>query len=132
MKRPGTPEYWAQAKRHLAKGDPVLRKLVKQYPDAILGTRGDAFQTLARAIVNQQISVKAAESIWGRFAAYAVKVTPANVVGLEAPGIRACGLSGMKVSYMKDLAARFHSGEIKPRRWARMADEAIIEDRRCS
>ena len=63
-----TPEYWDEAKPHLSKRDTVLRKLIKKYPDADLGTRGDAFQTLARSIVGQQISVKAAQSIWNRFA----------------------------------------------------------------
>ena len=63
-----TPEYWDDAEKHLAKRDPVLRRLMKKYPDADLGRRGDAFQTLARSITGQQISVKAANSIWGRFA----------------------------------------------------------------
>ncbi len=123
-----TPEYWGGAKRHLSRRDPVLRKLIKAYPEASLGGRGDAFQTLSRSIVGQQISVKAAQSIWSRFEACAVKVTPANIVALTPESIRACGFSGMKVSYVKDLAERFHSGAIKPRRWSRMDDEAIIED----
>jgi DNA-3-methyladenine glycosylase II len=123
-----TPEYWAEAKRHLSRRDPVLRRLIKGHPDADLGGRGDAFQTLARSIVGQQISVKAAQSVWNRFEACAVKVTPASIVALKDAAIRACGFSGMKVSYVKDLAARFHSGALKPRRWSRMEDEAIIED----
>jgi DNA-3-methyladenine glycosylase II len=91
-------------------------------------SRGDAFQTLARSIVGQQISVKAAQSIWARFAQLAVKVTPANVVALEDTALRGCGFSGQKVAYVKDLAGRFDRGEVKPRRWARMDDEAIIEE----
>src|SRR2546423_3557382 len=67
-----TPDYWPEAKRYLARRDAVMRKLVKSYPDAGLGGRGDAFQTLARAIVGQQLSVKAAQTIWNRFAACAV------------------------------------------------------------
>ena len=77
-----TPEYWEEAKRELAKRDPVLRKLIRKFPDAELGTRGDAFKTLARSITGQQISVKAANSIWGRFAECAKKVNAKNVVGL--------------------------------------------------
>lgn len=125
---PRTPDYWPAAKSYLARRDPVLRKLIRQYPDAVLGERGDAFQTLARSIVGQQISVKAAQSIWARFAACAGTVDAATVAGLEDAAIRACGFSGMKVSYVKDLAARFHSGEIRPRRWVRMDDESIIEE----
>ena len=123
-----TPEYWTGAKQHLSKQDNVLRKLMKSYPDADLRGRGDAFQTLARSIVGQQISVKAAQSIWNRFAACAGKVTPAGIVALTDESMRACGLSGSKVRYIKDLATRFDSGLIKPRRWHRMQDEAVIED----
>jgi DNA-3-methyladenine glycosylase II len=123
-----TPEYWTEAKRHLAKKDKVLRKLIRAHPDAELRTRGDAFQTLARAIVGQQISVKAAQSVWNRFAECAGTVTPAGVVGLADASMRACGLSGSKVAYIKDLAGHFHAGSLKPRRWSRMADEAIIEE----
>ncbi len=123
-----TPQYWEEAKRHLAARDAVLRKLMKNYPDADLGSRGDAFQTLARSITGQQISVKAANSIWARFAECAGKVNAKSVVGLTPEAIRACGFSGSKVSYVKDLAHHFHAGVLQPRRWPRMDDEAIIED----
>ena len=122
------PDYWPEATAHLARRDKVLRKLIRKFPEANLANRGDAFQTLARAIVGQQISVKAAQSIWGRFAGCVGKVTPANVVAKEDAALRACGFSGQKVAYVKDLARRFAAGEVKPRRWARMDDEAIIEE----
>jgi DNA-3-methyladenine glycosylase II len=121
-----TPGYWPEATRHLAKRDKVLRRLIKRYPEADITLRGDAFQSLARAIVGQQISVKAAQSIWARFSGCVGKVTPANVVAKEPAALRACGFSGQKVAYVKDLAARFHAGEVKPRRWKAMDDEAII------
>src|SRR6185436_7096444 len=91
---PMTPDYWPEAKAHLSKKDRVLRKLIKTYPDAMLNTRGDAFQTLARSIVGQQISVKAAQSVWDRFALCAGIVTPQKVLELPAERLRACGLSG--------------------------------------
>jgi len=123
-----TPEYWSDAKQHLAKKDKVLRKLVKAYPDAELRTRGDAFQTLARSIVGQQISVKAAQSVWNRFAQAAGTMNPATVVSLPVETLRACGLSGQKALYVKDLARHFEEGLVKPRRWSRMEDEAVIDD----
>ena len=123
-----TPEFWADATKHLGKRDKVLRKLIKAYPQADLVSRGDAFQTLARSIVGQQISVKAATSIWNRFATLAGKMDPAQVAGLSDESLRGCGFSGQKVAYVKDLARRFDSGEVKPRRWSRMQDEAIIEE----
>ncbi len=123
-----TPDYWSEAKRDLAKRDAVLRKLMRRYPDASLRDRGNAFQTLARAIVGQQISVKAAQSIWSRFAARAGDVSPASIVALDAGAMRACGLSGGKVAYIKDLASHFHTRSIRPRRWPAMHHEAIIEE----
>ena len=123
-----TPEYWPEAKAHLSKKDRVLRKLIKTYPDAMLNTRGDAFQTLARSIVGQQISVRAAQSVCDRFALCAGAVTPQRVLELPAEELRACGFSGQKVLYVKDLARHFEEGLIKPRRWTRLADEAVIED----
>jgi DNA-3-methyladenine glycosylase II len=128
MIRSMTPKYWPEAKVHLSKRDPVLRKLIKAYPDAELGGRGDAFQTLARSIVGQQISVKAAQSVWARFAECAGTVDAKTIAALPDASIRGCGFSGMKVSYVKDLARHFDTGLIKPKRWARMEDEAIIED----
>ena len=58
-----TPEYWEEACKHLAKKDRVMRRLIPQFGDASLQSRGDAFVTLARSIVGQQISVKAAQSV---------------------------------------------------------------------
>ena len=113
---------------HLAKRDKVLRRLIKAFPEADFVSRGDPFQALARSIVGQQISVKAAQSIWARFAACAGAMTPATVRALTPESLRACGFSGRKVAYVQDLAMRFDEGLVKPRRWARMDDEAIIEE----
>ena len=123
-----TPEFWPKAKRILSRRDPILRKLIKAYPDASLGGRGDAFQTLARSIVGQQISVKAAQSIWNRFAECSGAVTPQAVAALSPEAMRACGLSAGKVRYLHDLAAHFASGALVPELWAGMSDEQIIED----
>src|SRR3990167_4359086 len=62
-----TPGYWDEACRHLAKRDRVMKKLIPKFGEARLQSRGDAFTTLARSIVGQQISVKAAQSVWDRF-----------------------------------------------------------------
>jgi DNA-3-methyladenine glycosylase II len=122
------PEFWGEATTHLAKRDRVLKKLIKAYPEADFVSRDDAFQALARSIVGQQISVKAAQSIWGRFSDCAGKMHPSVVRGLSDASLRACGFSGQKVAYVKDLAMRFDEKLVKPRRWARMSDEAIIEE----
>jgi DNA-3-methyladenine glycosylase II len=123
-----TPGYWSEAKRHLARRDKVLREIIKAHPDASLRTRGNAFQTLVRSIVGQQISVKAAQSVWNRFAAAAGSVTPPVVLRLPDESMRSCGLSRSKVVYIKDLAAHFDDGRLNPRRWHRMKEEGVIED----
>ena len=122
------PDYWKEATVHLARRDRTLKRLIRKFPGAEMANRGNAFQTLARAIVGQQISVKAAQSIWGRFADCVGKVTPEKVAAKEDTALRACGFSGQKTGYMLDLAGRFACGEIQPRRWARMDDEAVVED----
>jgi DNA-3-methyladenine glycosylase II len=120
------PEYWQEATTELAARDPVLGKLARRYEGLALGSRGDAFSTLARAIVGQQISVKAAQSVWQRLIEEIVEVTPANLGKADAARLRACGLSGQKCGYLTDLAERFASGTLEPARWTALDDEALI------
>jgi DNA-3-methyladenine glycosylase II len=127
-----TPDYWDDACRHLAKRDRVMRKLIPQFGEGRLQSRGDAFTTLARSIVGQQISVKAAQSVWERFAALmpepGTRLKPASVLLLGAEEARAAGLSARKVEYLFDLAQHFESGAVHVRQWQQMDDEAIIEE----
>lgn len=73
---PAAPGYWAEACKHLVKKDRVMKRLIPQFADAALQTRGDAFGTLARSIVGQQISVKAAQTVWDRFALLPASMEP--------------------------------------------------------
>jgi DNA-3-methyladenine glycosylase II len=122
------PEYWQKAKRELAGRDAVMARLTAHPQALTLRSRGDAFSTLARAIVGQQISVKAAQSVWNRVLERAVKVTPANLAALDGEALRGCGLSSQKTAYLADLAGRFESGALKPRRWSALEDEALIDE----
>jgi DNA-3-methyladenine glycosylase II len=122
------PAYWEEACKHLAKKDRVMRRLIPQFGDVCLESRGDAFVTLARSIVGQQISVKAAQSVWDRFAALSKTLTPANVLKLKVDDMRASGLSARKVEYLVDLALHFSNGTVHTRQWADMDDEAIIDE----
>jgi DNA-3-methyladenine glycosylase II len=123
-----TPDYWNDAAAALAARDAVLSKLTTRYPGLATGSRGDAFSTLARAIVGQQISVKAAQSVWDRLSAEVSAITPANIAAAELPRLRTCGLSGQKCSYLLDLAQRFDSGALDPLRWQDLDDEALIAE----
>jgi DNA-3-methyladenine glycosylase II len=122
------PTYWQTACTELAAADPVMAALIARYPDAILANRGDPFQTLARAIVGQQISVKAADSVWVRFADYAQTIQPEHIATLELDALAACGLSRRKAEYLRDLAGHFVDGRVEPARWKKMADDAVIAE----
>ena len=132
MARALKPAYWDEATRALGKSDRVLRRLIRAHPDIHLTRRNDAFTTLARAIVGQQISVKAAQAVWDRFVALTAgpssRLAPNAVLALDAPHIRAAGLSARKVEYLCDLAEHFQSGAVRPARWREMDDEEIIEE----
>ena len=122
------PDYWAEACKHLVKKDRVMKRLIPQFPDTTLQTRGDAFSTLARSIVGQQISVKAAQTVWHRFEALPKKMTPVDVLKLKVDDMRAAGLSVRKVEYLVDLALHFDSGAVQVAAWSAMDDEAIIAE----
>lgn len=122
------PPYWADACRHLVKRDRVLKKIIPQYPGVALQSRGDAFVTLARSIVGQQISVKAAQSVWDRFESLTRKMTPAQVLKLKVDDMRGAGLSARKVEYLVDLALHFADRRVRVTDWPQMDDEAIIAE----
>lgn len=126
-----TPSYWDDACKHLSKRDRVLRKLIAQCGEARLQSRGDAFTTLARSIVGQQISVKAAQSVWDRFIAIfdaRHTIRPEQVLEQEANVLRGAGLSARKVEYLHDLSRHFQEGSVHVRKWAQMDDEDIIAE----
>ena len=125
---PVTPEYWAEACAHLARKDRVMKKLIPQFGDAILESRGDAFVTLARSIVGQQISVKAAQSVWERLLEACPKMTPAAVQKLGLEKLASCGLSKRKAEYITDLALHFRDGSVHEKDWSSMDDEAVIAE----
>jgi DNA-3-methyladenine glycosylase II len=127
-----SPEYWDEACRHLSRRDRVLKKLIPTFGEARLQSRGDAFTTLARSIVGQQISVKAAQSVWDRFA-LAVggpsnRLSPGAVSQLPVDKLRGAGLSARKAEYLQDLARHFADERVHPAQWKAMDDDAIIDE----
>lgn len=108
--------------------DKVLAAIIRRHPHVMLRRRGTPFFTLARAIVGQQISVKAADAVWGRLLGAAGTMTPAAVLALDEAALRACGLSARKADYLRDLAGHISARRVNPRRWAGMDDEAVIAE----
>ncbi len=128
-----TPDYWDEACRHLIKRDRVMKKLIPQFGEARLQGRSDAFTTLARSIIGQQISVKTAQTAWDKFAklmaaSSSARVQPAAVLALPEGALKGIGLPARKIEYLSDLAQHFEAGSVHVRQWTQMDDEAIIDE----
>jgi len=122
------PDYWDDACKHLIKKDRVMKRLIPRFGQVCLQSRGDAFATLARSVVGQQISVKAAQTVWDRFVKLPRQMTPAQVLRLKIDDMRAAGLSARKVEYLVDLSLHFDSGKVHVENWTAMDDEAIVDE----
>ena len=123
-----TPAYWTQASQDLARTDAVMAELVERHAGESIVSRGDPFATLVRSIVGQQISVKAADSVWARVITALPVLTPAAILACTAEQLRACGLSARKVEYVTDLAGHFDGGRIHTHRWPTTEDAEIIAE----
>ncbi|MCF8523674.1 MAG: DNA-3-methyladenine glycosylase 2 family protein, partial [Candidatus Fonsibacter sp.] len=106
MKKIKPPHYWHEAKKFLSKKDKKLAKIINQY-DGHLVTRNDPFYSLCRAIIGQQISVKAADSIWLKFEKVIKKITPINLIKLPRAKLVSIGLSRQKILYLRTIAKEF-------------------------
>ena len=125
MKR--SPVYWQKAKRVLSKKDIVLRKIIKKYNKGFLTTRNNPFFSLCRTIVGQQISTKAADSIWSKFEKKCNKhVIPNTVLKLSSRTLKSAGLSRQKVSYLKNIAKSFRNKSFNVRELKKMNDKEAI------
>ncbi len=122
------PDYWEKAKSELMRRDRIMKKLIPRFGDLQLVGRGDPFVTLARSIVGQQISVKAAQSVWERVLVACPKMTPAQVTRQGHIKLAACGLSKRKAEYLMDLAAHFRDGTVHAKDWSSMEDEDVIAE----
>ena len=124
------PLDYSKARRLLARRDPVLRDLMRVHGPCGLAARQhtNPFKALARAIVGQQLSAKAAATIFSRFEAlYDAFPTPAQVLATPDERLRAVGLSSQKLGYVRDLCRRIEEGQLPLEVLERMEDEAIIE-----
>lgn len=120
------PRYWRKACKYLRDADPVLAEVIAAARADALRPRQDAFFSLARSIIGQQISVKAAESIWQRMFDDLGEMTPAALADAGADRLRGCGVTRQKSGYLVDLAAHFMDGSLDVDSWAKLDDEAVI------
>ena len=121
-----TPRYWSRAVIELADRDSTLRQLIERRRETRLRQRGDPFSALARAIVGQQISTRAAQSVWTRLNDCVANFAPEAVAAADHGTLCSAGLSGQKARYLQDLASHFATGALDPGRWRRMDDESIV------
>jgi len=126
--RPQTPRprHWLRARRQLRAADPVMARIIAEASGDFLRPRDDPFYSLARSIVGQQISVKAAESVWQRLCTCAGAITPAALAAAGEARLLGAGLSRQKVRYLLSLADHFASGQMAVADWSRQDDETII------
>ena len=125
MKRP--PTYWQKAKKKLSRKDFVLRKIIKKYNKGFLTTKNNPFFSLCRTIVGQQISTKAADSIWAKFEKKCKKnIKPEIILKMSTQSLKSSGLSRQKVSYLKNISKAFISKSFDVAKLKEMNDNDAI------
>ena len=122
------PIFWQKAKKALSAKDKKLSKIIESYPNDFLFSKSDPFFTLARSIVGQQISVKAAQSVWDRLEIKIKKIKPEIILKTHSSTLKSVGLSRQKVKYLKNLANAFIEKNIKINLWDKMNNEEIVQD----
>ena len=122
------PHFWEKAKVDLVNKDRRLGKIIKLYPKDFLFTKSDPFYTLARAIVGQQISVKAAQAVWERFEKKIKIVTPKNTLTMHHMSFKSCGLSRQKIRYLKSLSVAFMNKDLEILKSKSASDNEIINE----
>ncbi|MBJ7474515.1 MAG: DNA-3-methyladenine glycosylase 2 family protein [Betaproteobacteria bacterium] len=121
-------DYWDHACTDLMKRDKILRRLITQFRDTGIISRGDPFLTLVRSIIGQQISVAAAQAVWNRVEVLLKRVTPKNILVMDDIRLRECGLSYRKIEYVKDLSEHFLKQGLAKANWQALDDETVIRD----
>ena len=125
MKRP--PVYWKKTKKILSRKDPVLKKIIKKYNKGFLTTKNNPFFSLCRTIVGQQISTKAADSIWSKFEKICKKnIKPNAILKIPTRKLKGAGLSRQKISYLKNISKAFKNKSFDTRELKKMNDKEAI------
>ena len=121
MKRP--PVYWKKGKKILSKKDSVLKKIIKKYNKGFLTTGNNPFFSLCRTIIGQQISTKAADSIWAKFEKKCKrKIKPKIILKISSRSLKSAGLSRQKISYLKNIAKAFVNKSFDVKKLKKMND----------
>jgi DNA-3-methyladenine glycosylase II len=124
------PDYWQTACEYLSAQDKTMAKIIREHQSDVLFSFGDPYKTLANAIVGQQISVKAAESVWKRL----ILTLPKNKIHAQAildtheNQLRDTGLSRQKIQYLKNIAEYFISNKINHQYFMKRSSDLVAEE----
>tara|TARA_B100001146_G_C16158209_1_gene424433 strand:- start:183 stop:812 length:630 start_codon:yes stop_codon:yes gene_type:complete len=128
MKKNKKADWWEQAVFYLSDNDPIMKNIINNHKEDYLQSRDDPFNALCRTIIGQQISVKAAASIWNKFATGTKNINPKNVIKYGNNNIRKCGISNKKVEYIIGLSNFFIKNPDSVNLWNKMDDKSIIKE----
>ena len=123
-----TNKNWLLAINNLKKKDKILKEIINKYKSEKLHSKKNAFLTLAKSITGQQISVKAANSIWLRLEKRIKKIDPSNILKVKINEIKKCGFSKQKANYIFNLANFFKKNKNIENKWEKIEDEEVIDD----
>ena len=121
---PQTPDYWLQACAELCEKDRTLAEVIEKFPEPTLSSKGDLFSTLIRSIIGQQISVYAADAVWGRFSELVETISPSSILSQNSEALRNCGLSNRKVEYIHGISKTWEQ-EYANLDWDNMSDDEV-------
>ena len=128
MKKNKKADWWKEAVFYLSDNDPIMKNIINNHNEDYLQSRDDPFNALCRTIIGQQISVKAAASIWNKFATGTKNINPKNVIKYGNNNIRKCGISNKKVEYIIGLSNFFIENPYSVNLWKKMDDKSIIKE----
>jgi DNA-3-methyladenine glycosylase II len=106
------PDYWQDSLQYLTSADKTLGDVISQHKDYSITSRGEAYETLLRAIVGQQISVKAAASVWNKIVDLIKIIEPNKVLSTSKEKLKLCGLSKQKTQYILNISEHFKINNI--------------------
>ncbi len=123
-----TKKNWALAINNLKKKDKILKKIINKYKSERITSKKNAFYTLTKSITGQQISVKAANSIWNKFERKIKKINPSSILKIKKIEIKKCGFSEQKIKYIFNVANFFKKNKNIEKKWKKIEDEKVIND----
>lgn len=119
------PPYWEEAKRELSRKDPVISEIILKYNGEVLTGKSDAYFTIARSIIGQQISVKAADSIWKKLEDKLGEISIPYILNASPLELRETGISATKVGYLKNIAESLENGSLDIKKLHKLSDDQV-------